>query len=570
MNFRKKCYNIHNYLSIYGSIIINEEKTLKKYIIRIFYILILSGIILCIFSAATINSNIYNATEDNAVEILTAAMTTPSDSPVCSYTVTLPDSGISTKAISFYSAHAEVDAYIGDTLIYSLHSPERSFTRTTGYHWNFILLREEFAGKSITLTLHDIYGSTPSEPVIYFGCYDSVFMKIISGDIVNCLVSAAMLIIGITLFLYSIFIIGNRQPDQSLLHFSIFTLLLGIWVFSDSATCALLLPWSVAHVFFAHVSLMLMPIPFLFFFYRSYQTRTNLLWSIYCIFNYVVVFLRLFLQIIGLVDLKQTLWMTHVSFLAFVIIGAYLSIRELTAQKITSQMRLNVICICIILITTVLDLIHFALTSTSSTYGALGFLLYTSIMGINTLKKSRQMMEHAQQNEIYRKLAYTDELTGLFNRTAFRRDMENQTVTDKATGHVSISPTVIFMFDLNDLKKCNDNFGHEYGDQYISTASSLIDEVFGTDGRCYRIGGDEFCVILPFHSQHDVENKVELLRKLFQEKNKQPFVVPITAAIGYAIYDADIDQTLNDTKNRADELMYQDKKEQKKKAAAHV
>lgn len=540
---------------------------MKKYIIYTFYILILLGTTSCIFAAGIISNNIYSVTEDNTVEILSDTMTTASDGSATSYTVMLPDSDVSTKTIAFYSAHAEVDAYIGDTLIYSLHSPEHSFTRTTGYRWNFILLRQEFAGQPVTLTFRDIYGSAPSDPTIYYGCYDSVFMEIISGDIVNCLVSVAMLIIGITLFLYSIFIIGNKQPDQSLLHFSIFTLLLGTWVFSDSATCALLLPWSVAHVFFAHVSLMLMPIPFLFFFYRSYQTRTNLLWSIYCFFNFAVAFLRLILQMTGLVDFKQTLWMTHLCLLAFIVIGIYLSAMELTAKKITNQMRLNIICICIILATTVLDLIHFALTETSSTYGALGFLLYTCIMGMSTLKKSRETMERAQQNEIYRKLAYTDELTGLFNRTAFKRDMESQTVVEKATGQISISPTAIFMFDLNDLKRCNDNFGHEYGDQYISTASSLINEVFGEDGRCYRIGGDEFCAILPFHSQRDVENKLGLLRKLFQEKNKQPFVVPITVAAGYAIYDANIDQTLNDTKNRADELMYKDKKEQKKKAA---
>jgi diguanylate cyclase (GGDEF)-like protein len=174
------------------------------------------------------------------------------------------------------------------------------------------------------------------------------------------------------------------------------------------------------------------------------------------------------------------------------------------------------------------------------------------------------MLERANESEIYRKLAYTDELTGLYNRTAFKRDIVNQQTVDKTTGATSIAPTVIFMFDLNDLKKCNDTYGHEYGDKYISMASSIINHVFGHEGRCYRIGGDEFCVILPFISNKDLSASLELFRRKVRECNRKRFVVPVTIAVGYAVYDPNIDQTLSDTQNRADALMYQDKIEQKK------
>ena len=56
------------------------------------------------------------------------------------------------------------------------------------------------------------------------------------------------------------------------------------------------------------------------------------------------------------------------------------------------------------------------------------------------------------------------------------------------------------MFDLNDLKKCNDTYGHDYGDQYIMMASEILKKLFALDGKCYRIGGDEFCALVPYAS----------------------------------------------------------------------
>ena len=115
------------------------------------------------------------------------------------------------------------------------------------------------------------------------------------------------------------------------------------------------------------------------------------------------------------------------------------------------------------------------------------------------------------------------------------------------------------MFDLNDLKKCNDNFGHEYGDCYITMVSDIIKEVFGTDGKCYRIGGDEFCSIMDYTSQEDIENKYNHFVEAIQKKNEQEFVVPVSVAVGYAIYDPNIDKSLEETLKRADAMMYQNK-----------
>jgi diguanylate cyclase (GGDEF) domain len=185
-------------------------------------------------------------------------------------------------------------------------------------------------------------------------------------------------------------------------------------------------------------------------------------------------------------------------------------------------------------------------------------------MGLSSVKKSHKMLEQAKESELYRKLAFVDELTGVYNRTAFKRDLNSCLVTDEKTQEQKILPTVLYMFDLNDLKKCNDNFGHEYGDQYIQMISSGIRKIFESDGNCYRIGGDEFCVITPFTSKTAISERLKCLNAYVAEKRKLDFVVPISVAAGYAVYDPEIDATLEDTMRRADDMMYQDKQAQKR------
>ena len=198
----------------------------------------------------------------------------------------------------------------------------------------------------------------------------------------------------------------------------------------------------------------------------------------------------------------------------------------------------------------------------------MGFLFYITVMGIVNVRRTRELMEQARESEIYRKLAYTDELTGLSNRTAFREDLEKRMEPDKATGREKILPTVIFMFDLNDLKKCNDTYGHDYGDQYIKMAADTLKKLFAQEGKCYRIGGDEFCAWAPYTSLEEINKKLRLLEQDVRELNDKGFVVTFSIAVGYAVYaEGEDGGGLYSTMKRADAMMYERKQAYKKRNA---
>lgn len=148
-------------------------------------------------------------------------------------------------------------------------------------------------------------------------------------------------------------------------------------------------------------------------------------------------------------------------------------------------------------------------------------------------------------------LAYSDKLTGVKNNTAYLQEVafiKNDILQKKADFSV-------FVIDVNGLKYINDNFGHEVGNELIIKVTQMIAEVFGEE-NIYRIGGDEFAVILCDFP----EKECERYEKAFDEiVENQKGKIWASASIGYATYNKKMDSTYESVFNRADEDMY-DKK----------
>ena len=85
----------------------------------------------------------------------------------------------------------------------------------------------------------------------------------------------------------------------------------------------------------------------------------------------------------------------------------------------------------------------------------------------------------------------TDTLTGIGNRGSMQVDLE-ALVTHAGDGH----PVALYMFDLNGFKRYNDTFGHPAGDELLARFGERLRDAVGADGAAYRIGGDEFCLLL--------------------------------------------------------------------------
>lgn len=172
---------------------------------------------------------------------------------------------------------------------------------------------------------------------------------------------------------------------------------------------------------------------------------------------------------------------------------------------------------------------------------------------VGTLAQS--LSETAKQLKIkisyINSLAYSDKLTGLKNSTAYLQEvayLQNDILQKKADFS-------LFIIDANGLKYINDNFGHEIGNELIIKVTQMVAEVFG-DEFAYRIGGDEFAVILSGISE---EVCADYCKKFEAVVEKQKGKIWASASIGYACYNKKTDSTYESVFNRADEEMYEQK-----------
>ena len=153
--------------------------------------------------------------------------------------------------------------------------------------------------------------------------------------------------------------------------------------------------------------------------------------------------------------------------------------------------------------------------------------------------------------------AYRDTLTGLQNRTAYY-EYNHALDARIAEGTADFS---LVMVDVNFLKRVNDTYGHDHGNEYLKNASDLIGRAFGRE-TVYRTGGDEFVVILEGEVQRRADDMIRTFRKGVEQYGKAPGLQPwqrVSAAVGIAAWDPERDTCAEDVLKRADEAMYQNK-----------
>lgn len=124
----------------------------------------------------------------------------------------------------------------------------------------------------------------------------------------------------------------------------------------------------------------------------------------------------------------------------------------------------------------------------------------------------------------------------------------------------------IMMFDLNNLKKVNDTYGHEQGDLFIQTFASYLTRILTQDSFLARFGGDEFVIVQNQATWSQLEQMNLQLQTMLEEYN-QTADHPISYAVGYEISCKNHYYLIMDLLHMADQKMYQDKRYKKQMMA---
>lgn len=157
-------------------------------------------------------------------------------------------------------------------------------------------------------------------------------------------------------------------------------------------------------------------------------------------------------------------------------------------------------------------------------------------------------------NRCNKMILQVDGLTGLLNRRCYETNTRN--IGSRAA---------ILFFDVNKFKQVNDSYGHNVGDICLKNIAACLRASYGKFGTCYRIGGDEFCVIL-----EDGLDKLDELNASFRNSIEKIRAVDHrmpNVALGYAFYDSAASH-IQKVIEEADRKMYQNKRAMTEESAS--
>ena len=176
------------------------------------------------------------------------------------------------------------------------------------------------------------------------------------------------------------------------------------------------------------------------------------------------------------------------------------------------------------------------------------FFVFQFVLGIGFLQLKLNLAERIVQEE---ENARIDVMTGLPNRREYEEEL-------KRIGEEPMPDDLHYVvIDINGLKDVNDSYGHETGDRLIAGAAGCIEKCFRGWGRQYRIGGDEFVVLL-CAEREKVDELIRDVKKSTEEWSAENGVT-LSVSCGAAGTSEHPDSGINELARAADERMYEEK-----------
>lgn len=165
-----------------------------------------------------------------------------------------------------------------------------------------------------------------------------------------------------------------------------------------------------------------------------------------------------------------------------------------------------------------------------------------------------------QQNKL-KTMAVTDPLTGLYNRILLHDSLEQAIQHNNRSGE----PMTLITLDLDNFKKVNDTFGHDAGDNVLQDVASLLNKRLRRIDKVFRLGGEEFLVLLHGSGKENGQQIAEQIRKEISSLATLPDQA-ITTSIGVATFEPG--ESWSAWMKRSDENLYRAKMDGRNRVVA--
>ena len=465
----------------------------------------------------------------------------------------MEDSGSYLDSLGFYSMNNAVKVYIDGEEIYS--TSNITDNESAVYLGNYYCIVPAIGEDEIRIEYYNPAGSINFYHFLR-GSYEDLFKRTVR----SCIAPLGISVIGVAMMfvVFMMLIFGGHYKEmlQSQAYLILFTVSASIWMITDSQLAPLLLDDAGSISYLSEEMFMLMVIPLsLFLYYSCKQLRKlDIFMAVLLTANLIAANI---LHFTGIISFAKTSLSTR---LLFVIILIMIFIQVITEFRREKEM-FSVMLLGGFSVLMISSLIQIFVSSTNivfnnTHYFRIGYMVFLMSQFIYVIRVVFRQVEKGYRVEIYKKLAVTDSLTGIQNRRAMDRELD-----ELEGGEVSNIRFACFSCDLDGLKQANDTLGHAAGDELIKGIAGCLTTAFKGIGEVYRTGGDEFYIICT-DTEFEMQVLLNRLSYIINDYNREhelKLAYSIGSAVG-RISSNDV-KSIQALINEADEQMYEMKRE---------
>ncbi len=451
--------------------------------------------------------------------------------------------------INVESSMAALDVFLDGEKIYSLEGPGKGWARPVfgGNFANFIRLPNEAKGKELTIsyryTSNTPFSGSVKAPVM--GSKASLIL-LKHDQWPSMVFGYTLLFVGFICIIIPLGMHRGRERD-SFIYFGWLQASLGAWVFSQSTSKLLTIRNPALPMNLSFIALYLLPFFLVNYVCNSYTVgkSVKLMRKISLVFPFAYI-------VGGMLQLSGILQYTDLLVISGLCLGLFLVIllALLLSSHLKKKANLTSFLIAMgILLTTILVeeiLLIFNIKLDSPILLHLGMSVSGAILIWHSAKKLNEKTRSILKEQVLLSMAYTDSLTGLNNRSAY-----DKRIDEISSGSSKAEVLGVLMMDINDLKVINDTKGHKAGDMALQDFTSCIRKILPENSELFRIGGDEFVAFIPSIRDDQLEKLSTSITKFFKARK-----TIYTVAVGWDLFIPKKKEKFINIINRADSAMY--------------
>ncbi len=482
----------------------------------------------------------------------------------------LPEGLPEGQSLCFRTKNIFYKVYVDGKLRYEPEIPESSgYNKSSGNRHNYVPLLSEDAGKTVQIKITTVYENAKSRiDGICIGSGGGVALSFIKSRLVAFATSMFLLFIGLLLMLADIPLNTRSEKNHELMYLGFCSVSIAIWCLLETGLFQIFYGDSRLIQTVSCCALMLINIPMVLYFDKAFGLGFKHVKGILCFLSLAEFIVCFGLHMLEIYDFHETLIATHVTLvISAVVMLASIIKPNKKEEKRESNITFKIfrfIGLGAILISAGMDIARYYVFASddNALCVRIGLIIFMICFGGSSLEKTINVVKLGARSEMISQLAYKDGLTGVGNRTLFK-----ERLAELEENKNYVNEILFVMFDVNDLKYINDKMGHTVGDELIMKGATIINESFcNFGGTCYRVGGDEFVVIITGNMpMAQYKEGMKHFESAIAEHNANPDKkFRISIASGFATYnESSREKTMSEIWHLADAFMYKNKKDMK-------